>query len=317
MTKKVPYYLITGFLGSGKTTLINSLLQQMQTQKVGLLLNDFGDVAIDSELFPVNEDIQRSRTLTGGQIFCACLAGSFVRQVVELIELDVDVILVETSGLAKPSTLLEMVEIIDKRSEQRSHFGGMLCVVDALRYLALEQVLPTLEEQVLYSNLCLISKAELAPETQVIELKNRLGEIAPQVPVIDMEERSVALETLLEIQALTPNDTRTEFATWGEYQRPQSGFLAIPVATERHLLTNFLAEIAPDLLRAKGFVTEQAGTLLRVDLVGTEISLVEHTEPVSVAHGLQLIYQAGVGFDKEILTAWKKHTNQQGELVEA
>lgn len=317
MATQVPYYLITGFLGSGKTTLINSLLQQLGTQKVGLLLNDFGNVEIDTELFPVSEVIQRSRTLTGGQIFCACLAGSFVRQVVELVELDVDLILVETSGLAKPSTLMEMAEVIEQKSEQKGRFGGMLCVIDALRFLPLEQVISNVEEQVLYSDLCVINKAELADKEQRSQVESRLHDIAPQVPVITSAKGNLDLSALLRIQNPTPGAPQSKFATWGDYRRPQSAFLAIPVGMERHMLVNFLQEIGPKLLRAKGFVKDLEGTLLRVDVSGEVISLTEHAESISVPLGLQLIYQAGVGFDQQILALWEQHTHQKGDLVEA
>jgi G3E family GTPase len=79
MKKRIPFYILTGFLGSGKTSVINSLLAQFKDKKIGLILNDFGAINIDSALVQGSSDVVSTKSLSGGQIFCSCLSGSFIK----------------------------------------------------------------------------------------------------------------------------------------------------------------------------------------------------------------------------------------------
>ena len=98
--KHIPLYLITGFLGSGKTSVINHLLDEFAGKRIGLVLNDFGQIEVDSSLVPTSGKIH-TKGLHGGQIFCSCLSGSFIDTVLEFSDFDPDLVLVETSGLSQ------------------------------------------------------------------------------------------------------------------------------------------------------------------------------------------------------------------------
>ena len=154
MSNTIPLYLVTGFLGSGKTSIINSLLSQVKEKRVGLILNDFGSIVVDSALIKSSSEVVAIKNLSGGQIFCSCLSGSFVKSVIEMADQNPDFIIVEASGLAKPAPLLELVSIITEKnaSKRVTLMEGMMCVIDAERYLTLSQSLMTLEEQVMFSD---------------------------------------------------------------------------------------------------------------------------------------------------------------------
>ncbi|MDD3824028.1 MAG: GTP-binding protein, partial [Sphaerochaetaceae bacterium] len=103
----VRLYVLTGFLGSGKTSVINSLLGHLTEQRVGLIVNDFGPIVVDSALVASPDSVVVTKSLSGGQIFCSCLSGKFVDSVEAMLPLGPDMIIVEASGLAKPAPLLE------------------------------------------------------------------------------------------------------------------------------------------------------------------------------------------------------------------
>jgi len=315
MDKVVPYHLITGFLGSGKTTFLNHLVTHMHQRRIGLLLNDFGPIVVDSALAHNPQQFVQVRTLKGGQIFCACLAPSFIQQVVDLANLDLDLIVVETSGLAKPTALADMTRYIDQRSAYKARFGSMICVVDAARFIQLSQVVSNVEEQVTYSDAIILNKVDLVGDDTLRHVLNRLHELAPGAPVFPCRDGKAA-PSVLSIHSQRASRQDGSYAGWGEYGRPQSAVF-LPVGSfDQDSLAAFLKDMASWLLRAKGFVHSPDGSLLEVDAVGDQVRICRRDAPVGIEEGLVLIYRASVGLDRVIKTAWRDRFGVEGRLVE-
>jgi G3E family GTPase len=120
MNRKSPLYVVSGFLGSGKTTLINRLLSGMTGKRIGIIVYDFGPLAVDSSLIAgALEGAQKTgieiKELNNGQLFCDCLVGSFIDAVAAFAGTDLDALWVEASGLAKPSPLVDTMALIKKK----------------------------------------------------------------------------------------------------------------------------------------------------------------------------------------------------------
>ncbi|NEN90778.1 MAG: GTP-binding protein, partial [Okeania sp. SIO3H1] len=101
----MPVTIITGFLGSGKTTLINQILHNKQNLKVAILVNEFGDINIDSQLLvDINENMVE---LSNGCICCTINEG-LVDAVYQILERDekIDYLIIETTGLANPFPIM-------------------------------------------------------------------------------------------------------------------------------------------------------------------------------------------------------------------
>ena len=198
MKGAIPVFLITGFLGSGKTSLLNSLLRQLEGKRVAVVLNDFGQIGVDSALVPRQDGIV-IHELKGGQIFCSCLSGSFVETILRFESYQPELVLVEASGLSKPSPLLEIVTWIQSRSLNRFSYRGMICVIDALRFLPLSKALLTLEEQVVFSDLFILNKTDLVDDSTLSQVENTLLKIQPQARIIYSTYGAVPL-SILDIQ---------------------------------------------------------------------------------------------------------------------
>ena len=80
--KQIKLYFLTGFLGSGKTTILRNLLENMEGTKVGVIQNELGKISVDGTVLQ-NNDIQMIE-LTRGSIFCSCLRLSFVDALVQM-----------------------------------------------------------------------------------------------------------------------------------------------------------------------------------------------------------------------------------------
>jgi len=157
--KKIKLYIIVGFLGSGKTTLLKNLLQMYKHQKVGVIVNDFGQDNVDSKL--ISSEISSLKEVSDGSMFCSCKSDMFVKMVVELSHEDLDIIFAEASGMANPGVLLNIIDLIVAQSNDVIEYRGTIGVVDATNIHKLIQVANMVKNQIVYSDLLLLNKIDL------------------------------------------------------------------------------------------------------------------------------------------------------------
>ena len=93
MEKNIQLYLVSGFLGSGKTTFLRQLLLQMQNVRVGVIVNEFGSIGIDGKVLQQGDT--KMVEINNGSIFCACLKDGFVKTLVAFLEQPIDVLFIE------------------------------------------------------------------------------------------------------------------------------------------------------------------------------------------------------------------------------
>ena len=90
-------FVLTGFLGAGKTTFLKRILHDLEGTKVGVIQNDLGKVNIDGEL--IEKDGLELREISQGSIYCSCRKLDFVKALAELAQRGLDYVLVETSSI--------------------------------------------------------------------------------------------------------------------------------------------------------------------------------------------------------------------------
>lgn len=216
----VDLWIITGFLGSGKTTVLNHLLDTSSTDtRIGVLVNDFGELGIDARLLRTRVDAQAGDSpdgaapadiieLNGGQIFCSCLSGSFVDSLVALVEKSVDAILVEGSGLAKPRPMSEIVsQAISQTGGQLRH-RGTICVVDAGRFTPLRTVVNAVDEQVYFADAVVVNKVDTVDRETVRGVHMQVSEVNARATVLDTSFGRVSLAEIEATSAVQANDDR-------------------------------------------------------------------------------------------------------------
>lgn len=177
----IPITLITGFLGSGKTSLILKLLPQLRalnpSYKLALLKNEFGDLAIDSQLAS-SSSISGVREMLNGCI-CCNLVGQLGPALEELRESipDLDRVMIETSGSAFPATLAMEVNRLGRETGGQYALDGVVTVIDVENWKGYEDTSFTAKLQAKYTDLVVFNKWEDAGERRFDECLDRLGDV--------------------------------------------------------------------------------------------------------------------------------------------
>ncbi|KAI5461492.1 CobW/HypB/UreG, nucleotide-binding domain-containing protein [Mariannaea sp. PMI_226] len=218
----IPITIITGFLGSGKTTLILNLIPQLREQnpeyKLALLKNEFGDLAIDSQLAS-NSAISGVQELLNGCI-CCNLVGQLGPALEELRKtVSPDRIVVETSGSAFPATLALEVNRLARESGQYV-LDGVISVIDVENWKGYEDTSYTARIQARYTDLIVFNKWETAGEDRYDECLDRVGDLEVDVAKVKSDKGWVSKNLVFGIdgglaQELTDTDVIGDHKTNG------------------------------------------------------------------------------------------------------
>lgn len=184
-------YIISGFLGAGKTTFIQKLLKEHKFDKVMLLENEFGEVGVDSAFF---DSSLKMKEINNGCICCS-LQGDFEKALEEIEEMGVTDLLIEPSGVGK---LSDIIDVVKKDSDFRiiSH----ICIVDvktANKYH--NNFKEYFDDQVKAANALVLSHTDVADEEKISSVKAMLKEVNPDVYVLDKSIDDINIEELLNI----------------------------------------------------------------------------------------------------------------------
>ncbi|PLB38729.1 GTP-binding protein [Aspergillus candidus] len=195
----IPITIITGFLGSGKTTLLLNLIPQLpKTYRLALLKNEFGDVAIDSQLASTNS-ISGVRELLNGCI-CCNLVGQLSDALDQLREqVQPDRIVIETSGSAFPATLAMEVNRLAREQPGTIALDGVISVIDVENWEGYEDTSYTAKLQAKYTDLIIFNKWENVSEREFDLCLDRVGDLEVDTPWVKSEKGRVDKDVLLGI----------------------------------------------------------------------------------------------------------------------
>lgn len=181
----IPITIVTGFLGSGKTTLLLNLIPQLPpTYRLALLKNEFGDLAIDSQL-------ASARAISGVQeLLNGCICCNLVGQLGDALEtlrkeVKPDRIVIETSGSAFPATLAMEVNRLASEGETKGSFvlDGVVSVLDVENWKGYEDTSVTAGMQAKFTDLIVLNKWEGVGERRFDEVLDRMGDLEIGVPI--------------------------------------------------------------------------------------------------------------------------------------
>lgn len=218
--KIVPITLLTGYLGSGKTTLINHILSNQEEYKVAVIVNDIGEVNIDADLISkggvVNQTDDSLVPLTNGCI-CCTLKVDLMQQIVDLIKTkQFDYILIEASGICEPIPIAQTITVLSESTQQYGlpkicRLDNVVSVVDALRLatefgcganlvkdnLEEEDIENLLIQQIEFCNTIILNKVDEISKEELQKVKAIIKKLQPNAEIIETNYGNVPTDKLL------------------------------------------------------------------------------------------------------------------------
>ncbi|MBM4075213.1 MAG: GTP-binding protein [Planctomycetes bacterium] len=302
---RVPVTVVTGFLGSGKTTLVNYILSEDHGKRIAVIENEFGEIGIDDALvIDAEEEIFE---MNNGCI-CCTVRGDLIRILGTLMKRrdKFDYILVETTGLADPAPVAQTF-FVDEEIRAQLRLDAIVTVVDA-KHLALhlfeekeEGIENEAVEQLAFADRVLINKIDLVSEQELIQVENQVRLINAGASLVRTQMSKVDLDWVLNVGAFDLSrilEVDPEFLGDSEHQHDQSvtsvGIEAEgPVNLEKinGWLGWLLVEKGVDIFRMKGIIN------------------VENSENRFVFQGVHML------FDGQPDRAWKPGERRVNNMI--
>ena len=302
---KVPCTIVTGFLGAGKTTLVRHVLENADGRRLGVIVNEFGDVGIDGEILKncgIESCPEDAIVELANGCICCTVADDFVPALKGLLDRPVppEHIVIETSGLALPKPLVQAFNWPEIAS--RVTVDGVVAVVDGAAVAAgrfaddpealakqraddqsldhdnpLEEVF---EDQLLCADLVVVNKADLMSAGQRADVAQQIGQTLPRaVKLVEVQNGKVPTSVLLGLGAAAESDLASrpshhDNEAEHDHEDFETFIVDLPVFDSPQQLVDRIVRIAEqhDVLRAKGFADIKGKPMrLLVQGVGSRI----------------------------------------------
>ncbi len=261
----IPVIIVGGYLGSGKTTLLNYLLRNNGGTRVGVVVNDFGSINIDSMLVAGQVD---SMVSLGNGCLCCAVDVSDMDELFDRLahpRSQIDVIVVEASGLAEPKNLIRLV--LGSQNPYIS-FGGLVEMIDAAEFADTRARHPEVDQHLRLADLVLVNKADRLEPDALSTLVESITRLVGDVPVMtttdgrvdptllfDPPERDLRVAQQLTLDQVLRDDHDHDHT---DHRHLHDGYDSVAFTSATPLdprkLVDFLEEPPAGLYRMKGFV---------------------------------------------------------------
>jgi G3E family GTPase len=199
---RIPVSVITGFLGSGKTTLINRLLKRPDMNRVAVIVNEFGEQSIDHDLVEVSSE---QMMLLNNGCLCCVLRGDLQETLRELFVkrrngdiIDFERVVIETTGLADPAPVMQTL-MTDTMLQAQYRLDCVVTLVDAVNALHQLDTMSEPVKQAALADRIVITKSDLARHDQIVAVEQRLRALNPQAPIRRAINGDIELAFLVDV----------------------------------------------------------------------------------------------------------------------
>jgi len=264
----VPVTILTGFLGSGKTTLINRVLKEQHGHRIAVIENEFGEAGVDNDILLNETGGEQIIEMNNGCV-CCTVRGDLIRILGELKErrdsgkLKFDRVIIETTGMADPGPVAQSF-FIDEKIGNYYLLDSVITVVDAKHAPRQLDEFREAQEQVGFADRILMSKTDLVSEADQEELKRRLVKMNPRAPIKKVHFGNTPVEDILDIRGFNLNavlELDPDFLEDSEHEHDEhvSSFVfrsdkPFDSAKLEEFLSGVVQIYGPDMLRYKGML---------------------------------------------------------------
>ena len=243
MKNDVPVLLLTGYLGSGKTTLVNHILSNKKGIKFAVIVNDIGEVNIDASLIQKGGVVaEKDDNLVALQNGCICctLKMDLVKQLTDLVKMQCfDYIVIEASGICEPEPIARTIASIPNMNEEYTQYGiprldCIVTVVDALRMqsefacgdslekkdMQEDEIENLLVQQIEFCNIVLLNKVlEVAP-SEVLRIRQIVHHLNREAEIIETNYTKINLESIIDTHLFNYENVSLSAGWVHEMDRP-------------------------------------------------------------------------------------------------
>jgi G3E family GTPase len=277
----MPVTVIGGYLGSGKTTLVNHLLRNANGRRLAILVNEFGELPIDADLIEADDGDVIS--LTGGCVCCS-YGNDLMMALMDMAKMEPrpDHIILESSGVALPGAIAGSVSLLNDYV-----LDGILVLADAgnIEERANDKYMSdTILRQLADADIVLLNKTDLIADEQKGSLVDWLREKSGAASILETQNSILPIEIAL--QSFTHDDGFSADRSTHSTSQFETKFYTFSAPTQAQALAQELAGLS-QIVRAKGFVPNEDGKLKTLQIVGQSFEITP--APENVEAGLVVI----------------------------
>ncbi len=260
--KKIPTTVFSGFLGSGKTTIISSLIDEIQSkgQQAIYIKNEIGDSDVDGKIIE-GKGIKTKELLNG--CICCTLVGPFINSINEIVEsFSPDRIIIEASGAADPSALALMIS-----SHPHLTRDGVIGIIDVVNFEGYKDLSVTAQNQTKFTDLLVFNKVELASLEQKKAVVGYVRELNSNSPIIEAQNGKISSDLVFGLDSKDLSNLLEKYKDedhHNESERSESDHVEKDKIQTFNLnplgkfnaeeLKMLLSELPKNIFRVKGFV---------------------------------------------------------------
>ena len=299
--EKKKLFVLTGFLGAGKTSFLQHVLEAFSDKKLAVIQNEFGKIGIDGSILEKKE--LTIKEINRGSIFCSCLQLSFVEALAEMSKGDMEYLFVESSGLADPSNIRDILKSVEVLAGDVYDFQGVICLIDGLHFSKQVKDTETVDRQLKHCDVAIINKIDLISEEQYKKVLSLVRKVNPHCQVLSCAHGQADLGFMKEV-FLQGDWAFSEESLNRVDNKPKTISLLCSENVEKGRFQQFLQAVLPECYRIKGFFL--------LDRRWTQVDVVEELidyKPCSEKEISELVFLSKVGpkVIRSIDEAWKKY----------
>lgn len=265
---KIPFHLITGFLGSGKTTFMKQVLEQFSDKsRIAVIQNEFTETGIDGKELQSGGWRFDLLEVNKGSVFCVCLFSDFRVQLNEFVEeYKPEVVLLEATGLADPVAIGEL--LMDVGLQEKLYLANVWTIIDAQHYDKVRNM-PAVKNQIVIADNIIVNKIDLIGEDRKLSLEKELSACNPLANLIMTTYCKLAVTNL----HIKNNSTITGKAV-GPIKEIRTKVFRTPFAVKRKNLDYLISTLNEDIYRLKGYVVLDNNEVVMIQSVFGQTTLI-------------------------------------------
>lgn len=254
---KIPFFLVTGFLGAGKTSFLKRVLNSFADHKrLAIIQNEFAPASIDGIDLQQTDKPFEILEINKGSVFCVCLLSDFVLSLAEFVaEHQPDALFLEASGLADPVSIAQMLE--SPRLQEHLYLSHIWCLIDLPNYQRIKGLQVRVEHQIQIADTLILNKKDRF-SGNLSDIKDHLAKLNPYAKMLLTSFADIAIDDLFEKES-NPLVLRQKDKYSGLESKARPEHVKVKILKTARLIRPedfhaFLATIPDGLLRMKGFL---------------------------------------------------------------